>query len=147
MNQLRLILNVHGMRAAIIFLNHLTDHRYTSVFIFDGPHGRHAFYYDRENAAQVTAPDTLVEMSYCIYVRKSASLFEVNDATTDERVGRDHPKKELIRSYCGIPLIDGYGNVLGSACHYDPNPKPTAPEDVELLEMFSRIVPRIMSRS
>lgn len=145
--QLRGILEAHGMRSAIIFLNGLTEHRYTSVFLFDGPYGRHVYYYDRENPEQEKAPDILVQMSYCIYVRNSAKPFAVGDSLADDRVDAAHPKKEAIRSYCGVPLMDALGNVLGSACHYDSQPKPIAPADVEMLELFSRMVPRNLYRS
>lgn len=96
---------------------------------------------------QATAPDILLEASYCIYIKRTAAAFAVSDSTTDEKVEFSHPKKESIRSYCGIPLVDGYGNVVGSACHYDTEPKAIASSDVELLEMFSRMVPSGLYRS
>lgn len=141
---LRGILESTGMRAAVIFLNELTTHRYTSVVIFDGPNGKHAYFYDRQNPAQEYAPDFLLHMSYCIYVKRFGAPFSVENAPEDSRVDPDHPKREVIRSYCGMPLTDTDGNVIGSACHYDSDSMPIAAEDVELLEAFSKMVPKGM---
>lgn len=142
--KLRTILDEEGIRSAIRFLNGLTKHRYTSVFIFDGPIGKHAYYYDRQNPDHDHAPDSLLHLSYCVYVKNTSALFNVPDSLQDERVHRDHSKRETIRSYCGMPLTDGLGNVIGSACHYDPEPMAIATADVELLEVFSKMIPKGM---
>lgn len=136
-----------GVRPAIAFLNGLTEHRYTSVFIFDGPVGKHAYFYDRLDPAQAQAPDILIDSSYCIYVKQSEETFNVVDALSDQRVEKSHPKRETIRSYCGVPLIDAYDNLIGSACHYDPDPMATDPLDVELLEALGRMIPKMLYRS
>lgn len=145
--QLRSILNKQGMRPAIIYLNGLTQHRYTSVFVFDGPMGRHAYYYDRQNPEHVQAPDTLLHLSYCVYVKSNRALFNVADSMADERVEPHHAKRETIRSYCGVPLTDDLGNVIGSACHYNVEPMAIDPQDVELLEAFSKMVSSSIDRA
>lgn len=144
--RLRSVLTEEGVRPAIAFLNGLTGHRYTSVFLFDGQSGRHTYYYDRDDPQQLQAPDILVHLSYCIYVKETAAPFCVADSLTDDRVAPEHPKKAEIRSYCGIPLLDESGNVIGSACHYDSHPVETDERDVELLEMFGTLLARQAAR-
>jgi GAF domain-containing protein len=45
-----------------------------------------------------------------------------------------HDKQEVIRSCCGVPLVDGRGNMFGSVCHYDFAPHAPNDSDVHLLE-------------
>lgn len=139
-SQLRSVLEQEGIRPALVFLNGLTRHRYTSVFLFEDQTGRHAYFYDRDNPGQEKAPDILLYNSYCIYVKRLETSFLVCDSLQDSKVEPDHPKKDTIRSYCGVPLVDDNRNVFGSACHYDRKPVETDARDVELLEMFGRAI-------
>jgi hypothetical protein len=34
----------------------------------------------------------------------------------------DHPKRENVQCYYGIPLFDAKGKILGTVCHFDGTP-------------------------
>ena len=128
-----------GLRAAIAFLNSLTDHRFTSVYRFDGGTLRNITFFDRENPSLERCEDIPVEASYCVFVRDLATSFVVQDSEGDERV-RDHAKRTTVQSYCGVPLLDRDGKMFGSICHFDLKPGRVDDRDVELLEYMARLL-------
>ncbi len=131
--------NHGGVRGALAFLNSLTPHRFTSLYRFDGPTLRNITFYDRENPKVETCDDIPVEASYCVFVRDLSESFMVQDAERDERV-RNHPKQAMVRSYCGVPLLDRNGKMFGSICHFDFKPGRISDRDVELLEYMARLL-------
>ena len=138
-SKLKLTLDNHGLRAAIAFLNSLTNQRFTSLFRFDGNTLRSVTFYDRENPDSDFCEDIPVQASYCVFVRDSGNSFATLDSRCDERV-KDHPKRETVQSYCGVPLVDQHGKMYGTICHFDFQPGRVADADVELLEHMSRLL-------
>ncbi len=128
-----------GVRGAVAFLNSLTPHRFTSLYRFDGPTLRSVTFFDRENPDVESCEDVPVEASYCVFVRDAAASFRIEDAAGDERV-RNHPKRDTVRRYCGVPLLDQDGQMFGSICHFDFKPGRVADRDVELLEQMARLL-------
>jgi GAF domain-containing protein len=63
-------------------------------------------------------PTIPVSASYCMYVRDPQRFFALEDSMADERV-RAHPKREQVRSYCGIALLNEDGTIFGSLCRFD----------------------------
>ena len=64
------------------------------------------------------------EMSFCQYAITGNSIFEVEDATIDERF-KSNPLitgAPGFRFYAGCPLIDSDGNALGTLCVIDYKP-------------------------
>jgi GAF domain-containing protein len=139
--QLRRMRDIHaraGLRALLIYLNGLTGHRFTAVYRFDIDQLR-SVTHDRECPEVESCPDIPVLASYCVFVRKSRHSFFTPDSLADEWTS-DHPKRLEIRSYCGVPLVDGAGRVFGTICHFDPRPMPISEENVTLLESVASIV-------
>lgn len=128
-----------GLRAALIYLNGLTDFRFTALYRFDRDTLHNLAFYDRANPDVLTASDIPVLASYCVFVRDLQEQFATADSATDMRVG-DHPKRWQVRAYCGVPLTDRNGNVFGSACHFNIEAIPTRDRDVELLEDLGRLL-------
>ncbi|MEO8435850.1 MAG: GAF domain-containing protein [Pyrinomonadaceae bacterium] len=128
-----------GVRGAVAFLNSLTHHRFTSLYRFDGPTLRNITFFDRENPTVDSCEDIPVEASYCVFVRDTSARFTVRDAGRDERV-KNHPKRDVVQSYCGVPLLDRNGKMFGSICHFDFKPGPVSDLDVELLEYMARLL-------
>lgn len=128
-----------GVRGAVVFLNSLTDHRFTSLYRFDGATLRNITFFDRENPNVESCEDIPVEASYCVFVRDFSTRFVVQDAERDERV-RDHQKQATVQCYCGVPLLDRDGRMFGSICHFDFKPGRIADRDVELLECMARLL-------
>jgi len=91
-----------------------------------------AIHYDRENPTVLHAqavPDTA---TYCCYVRDSKGVFMTAHALLDPRTA-GHPVRETVPAYCGVPVMDAGGEVLGTLCHYDLVPQDPEQVNIELI--------------
>ena len=129
----RQLLKTEGVRAALKFLNSVSTHRFTAVFRFEGDTLRNLHLIDRDNPKIERCPDLPVLDSYCVYVRNTAKPFVIDDSLQDDRVF-GHPKRKVVQSYCGIPLIDENGELFGTICHFDFEPIPFTKEEAFLLD-------------
>lgn len=145
LERLRALLAADDVRGAVIVLNSLTEHRFTSVFRFDGETLHNVVFFDRENPLQETVDSIPVAASYCVFVRDGRDTFVVPDSKADARVD-GHPKQPVFRSYCGVPLIDGQGRMHGTVCHFDFAPHVDEPKTIELLEAIAPYLPSVASR-
>ena len=59
-------------------------------------------------------------------------MFTTANALTDTRLDR-HPAREAVLAYCGVPVMDSSGNLLGTLCHYDVVPRDPSQLDMALL--------------
>lgn len=93
--------------------------------------------------------ETPRDISFCQYTIIDESLFEIEDATKDERFlsnpsVTDQPN---IRFYAGYPLIDPDGYALGSLCVIDRETrKLTADQKLSLTLLANEVVSQIVSR-
>ncbi|MBD2025259.1 GAF domain-containing protein [Leptolyngbya sp. FACHB-711] len=129
----RELLRVGGVRAALQFLNSISRHRFTAVFRFEGDILRNLHLIDRENPKIERCPDLPVIESYCLFVRSAVKPFIVSESLEDDRV-QGHPKQQMVRSYCGVPLLDENGELFGTICHFDFKPIPFTAEEAFLLD-------------
>jgi len=137
--ELKTVLATDGVRGAVRYLNSLTPHRFTSLYHFDGPILSNITFYDRQNPDLDSSEDIPVEASYCVFVRDRREKFIVPDASSDQRV-KDHPKRGVLKRYCGVPLLDAAGQMFGSICHFDFEPGRVADKEVELLERLAELL-------
>ena len=139
LGRLRRILRREGLRALVAHLNQLTQHRFTSLYRFEREQLESICFYDRENPARLSTPGIPVLASYCVFVRDTALPFATPDSLCDGRV-RDHPQREVVRAYCGVPLIGEDGRVFGSVCHFDYQPRVLTPANLDLLEAVATLL-------
>lgn len=125
-------LQARGPREALVYLNGLTDYRYTGVFRFDAGFAHSLYYVDRVNPEVHSIPGIPENATYCCYVRDSRGQFTTLDALIDERLD-DHPARQEVRGYCGIPVLDPEGVLLGTLCHFDEMPRDSTQIDLDLL--------------
>jgi PAS domain S-box-containing protein len=89
------------------------------------------------------------DLSFCQYSIMNEAIFEVEDATKDERF-KGSPLvlgKPNIRFYAGYPLIDPDGYALGSLCVIDSQPKKLNKEQEEALKIIAQeVIAQIVSR-
>lgn len=137
--EIKKILRNEGVRAALIFVNHLTEHRFSALYQFQNDALRNLYFYDREYPDIESTDEIPVTASYCVFLRDSGLLFHTSDALRDERV-RTHPKREQLQSYCGVPVLDSEGKLFGSVCHFDIKPRVIADEDVDLMEAVALLL-------
>lgn len=123
-----------GLREALATLLKRTDYRFIGIWRFQDGKANAAVHYDRENPDQLTAQEVPDTATYCCYVRESGQPFKTPNALVDERTA-DHPARSTVLTYCGVPVMDSFGTILGTLCHYDLVPRD--PEQVSLELMLS----------
>ncbi|MBB4742289.1 serine phosphatase RsbU (regulator of sigma subunit) [Actinoplanes octamycinicus] len=78
--------------------------------------------------------ETPLSHSFCQHVVLTSKPLIVTDARTDERVVGNLAITDLsVVGYAGMPLTDAEGNVLGSLCAIDSQPRDWTPDELELL--------------
>ena len=137
--EIKRILRSDGVRAALIYVNGLTEHRFSALYQFHDDALRNLYFYDRENPEIESTDEIPVTASYCVFLRDSGMLFHTSDALRDGRV-RTHPKREQVQAYCGVPVLDAAGKLFGSVCHFDIQPRVIADEDVDLMEAVALLL-------
>jgi CheY-like chemotaxis protein len=111
-----------GVLALLEHLNRETDYRFTSFYRFAADRLVSVWTYDREDPRVDLVPPVPVSASYCAYVRDQRGPFLVDDSVRDERVA-NHPGHGGVHAFCGVPVFDPDGRLLGSLCHYDSQPR------------------------
>lgn len=127
-------LKAEGLREALATLLRRTDYRFIGIWRFKDGKANAAAHYDRENPTLTTAEEVPDTATYCCYVRESGQPFKTPNALIDERAAK-HPARSTVLSYCGVPVMDSAGTILGTLCHYDLVPRD--PEQVSLELMMS----------
>lgn len=140
---LRSILKEKDVRAALAFLNQMTEHRFTALYRFDKETLKNLYFFDRDNPAQESTPDIPVMASYCVFVRDRGRAFATSDSLQDARV-LGHPKRREVQSYCGVPLRDTNGEMFGTICHFDFRAIPISDENVELMEAIAPLLKKLV---
>lgn len=88
-----------------------------------------------------TRRETPLSHSFCQHVVNERSALVVNDARKDQLVCDNLAIDELnVAAYAGVPLCDRSGNVLGSFCVIDHQPRHWQPEELELLQLIAEEV-------
>lgn len=141
LQELRALIRDGQVRRALALLNARTAHRFTSLYRFDGDTLRNVWFFDCEHPERETVDDIPVLASYCVFVREREATFRVDDADADARVA-GHPKREEIRAYCGVPLLDDMGRMFGTICHFDFRPLAISDENVALMEALAPMLQR-----
>lgn len=143
---IRAALGADDIAGALAALNRHTPYRFTALFRFDDPALRNLYLIDRDNPASEPLADLPIMASYCVYIRQTASHFMTPDSLADERV-RDHPKRQEIRTYCGVPIMNDDGSLFGSLCHFDFEAKPVGAREIALLERAADLLRGGQARS
>jgi len=133
------------IREALIHLNRQSGYRFTSLYRFDGATLRNVEFYDHDRPDLERTDDISILASYCVFVRDSGGAFYTPDSLEDERL-QGHPKRRQVRSYCGVPLVDDRGRMFGAVCHFDFEPLPFKPVDVDMLEALAPSLQRGIDR-
>ncbi len=90
----------------------------------------------------IDAAETSRDIAFCAHAIHQRQVFEVPDATQDERF-HDNPlvtQAPDIRFYAGTPLISQSGHAIGTLCAIDRVPKKLTPYQKSALEILGRSV-------
>jgi GAF domain-containing protein len=121
-----------GVRPSLQYLLHRTDYRFIGIWRFQDGKANAAVHYDRKNPTLLTAQEVPATATYCCYVRDSRGVFMTADAMLDPRT-EGHPARHVVPAYCGVPILDAEGVLLGTLCHYDLVPRDPGQVDLELM--------------
>ena len=121
-----------GIREALTYLLRLTDYRYIGIFRFQDGKANAAVHVDRHALGILSIEEVPDTAAFCCYVRDSNGPFVTVDSMFDPRTS-EHVAREAVRSYCGVPVMDPEGRLLGTLCHYDAVPRDPEQLDLELL--------------
>ncbi|HEY6135706.1 MAG TPA: GAF domain-containing protein [Rubrivivax sp.] len=130
-----------GLRHALSDILMATDYRYIGIFRFDNGMANSVVHYDRQNPEVLDTSEVLDTATYCCYVRDSQGAFTTADALQDPRLGA-HPARGAVRAYCGVPIMDDAGAILGTLCHYDDVPRDPRQIDLELMIQVAAFLAR-----
>jgi GAF domain-containing protein len=120
------------LRTAIAGLLQRTDYRFIGIWRFENGHATAVVHYDRENPTVTTTDEVPDNATYCCFVRESGAPFKTPNALIDERLA-GHPARSQVLTYCGIPVMNSEGAILGTLCHYDVVPRDPEQVDLELM--------------
>jgi len=118
-----------GLREALATLLRKTDYRFIGIWRFQDGKASAAVHYDRENPDDLTATEVPDNATYCCFVRETGAPFKTPNAMVDERLAA-HPARAAVLAYCGVPVMDASGVLLGTLCHYDVVPRDAEQIDV-----------------
>ena len=130
------LLETDGIRAALYSVLRLSKYRFISIFRFKDGKATSCVHVDRENLGVTQAGEVADTATYCCFVRNAERAFVTADATSDPRTA-GHPARDAVRSYCGIPIFEPQGELIGTLCHYDLCPQDPEQLDLELLLQVS----------
>jgi GAF domain-containing protein len=145
-DQFQMTMEAGGLLAAMRWLNQRVPYRHTAIFAFDGDNLRNVCLVDKYNPAVTRCGDQPITESYCIYVHRSSRPFSVQNASLDSRV-EDHPKRNNYNCYYGIPLLSADGKLLGTVCHFDPDPVAVTDDIVTVLDDVAPLIARAAFRN
>lgn len=131
------LLETDGLRAALYSLLRRTDYRFIAIFRFQGGKATSVCYVDRQNLGDLDAGEVLDTATYCSFVRDVEGAFVTADAVRDART-LDHAARDVVRAYCGLPLVAPDGQFIGTLCHYDLVPRDPEQLDPALLVRAGR---------
>jgi GAF domain-containing protein len=132
-------LSASGLRGALAYLLSLTNYRFIAIFRFEDGNANAAVFYDRANPHVLSAEEVPATATYCCFARDSRGVFMTANSLEDPRL-TEHVAREVVRAYCGVPIITPEGQILGTLCHYDLVPRD--PEQIDLplmLQVSSRL--------
>lgn len=136
------LLDSDGLRAALYSLLRRSDYRFVSIFRFKQGKATSVVHVDRENLSVTQAAEVPDTATYCSFVRETDEPFVTADASQDSRTA-DHPAKDVVLAYCGIPILQpDDGALIGTLCFYDLVPRDPQQLDLELLLQVSSAIAR-----
>lgn len=134
LDDLKGILDTHGVHETLRELNSRTPHRFTGIYRFDGGILRNLHLVDQFNPDVRRGDDVPIQDAYCSLLSESDPRLEFAEVQSDPHVA---VKPGKVVSYCGVLIRNADGTPFGSLCHYDVKPCQKRMSDVPLLEAIA----------
>ena len=131
------IVRAEGVLAGLRLLNARVPHRYTGVYRLLDDELRCEHLFDKADAG---TPDLLAAVplrdSFCQYVFRDG-LFLIEDSAKDGRLD-GHPYQGTVAAYHAVPVLGCHGDLRGTLCHLDTEPRVLPDSEVEYLQKAAR---------
>lgn len=128
----------HGVRKALAYLNQRTPHRYTGLFRFEGEVLHNEVLVDGNQPLVQQGDDVPLAATFCSLVGRQQVPLEILDAATDTQFGG--LIDTAVVSYCGVLVRDAQGQPYGTLCHYDMQRCQERTTDQPLLEAAAALL-------
>jgi GAF domain-containing protein len=125
-----------GIRAALYSVLRHSSYRFISIFRFMDGKATSCVHVDREDLLASQADEVPDTATYCLHVRNSNRPFVTANAAWDARTS-NHPARDVVLSYCGVPILASDGTLIGTLCYYDLVARDPDQLDLELLLQVS----------
>ena len=137
------VLETVGERAALEYLGSLSAFRFVAVIYFADGRGHPVHFYDRQNPDVRVGEELDQRVTYCNSVVTTRAPFHTGNSLEDMRL-LEHPAREHVSAYFGVPIFADDGAVHAVLCHFDNFPRNTAEVDSELLQVAASAFQRRM---
>ena len=126
-----------GLRGALAVLLQQTEFRFIGIWLFKDGKAKAVIHVDREHPETESVPEVGETATYCSLMRRTGEPFATPNAMDDVRLAA-HPARTSVLSYSGVPVVDVKGDVIGSLCLYDLQPRDVTQVDESLMTGVSR---------
>lgn len=136
--QLRALIEAHGMDKALQVLNKRVPHRFTAIYRFNGEAMVNVSFADKQG--EPLPPDFAsvpVGSSFCQFVMRDGWLKLEGD---DPRL-EGHVYRGVMQSYVGMPLMRSDSEVYGTFCHFDFPPVSIPDSEFGFLTRVAKVLP------
>lgn len=130
--------------AGLAFLNKRVPHRYTGVYQLKDGMLRNLYLFDKQGQH---IPADIIEVplqdSFCQFVLRENG-FSTANTLRDRRLDGLRFQGAL-GSYHGLPILDNYGELFGTLCHFDAQCLSLDDSEYEFLRQAARLLPRYIN--
>ncbi len=138
LEQIQFLIAEGRFKEAMETLNQIGPYRFTALFRIAGDDLHNLVIYDKQAQGAPLLHSMQLSDSYCVFVKNQKDAFIVSDSENDRRVV-DHPKRPVVHSYCGVPIMGMSGQVFGTLCHFDYDPIDDDGSSLEWLKAVSEL--------
>lgn len=132
--------------AGLSYLNARIQHRYSAVYQLNNGVLRNLYVFDKLGEV---VPEFLQEVplqdSFCQFVLRDGVFRTVGSAEDGRLDG--HKYQGAIGSYHGLPIVDNFGELFGTICHFDIEPLSMAEEEFLIFKKAARVLPKYLHKS
>ncbi|HEY4133378.1 MAG TPA: hypothetical protein VGM50_22355 [Gemmatimonadaceae bacterium] len=129
----------------LLYLNGLTDYRFTGVYRLTPGWTVSVALCDRENPQLRLGANVKMTESYCWLTGVNNEALVIEDAPNDVRLG-GHAARDAVRSYAAVLLRDVTRAAWGTLCHFDFSPRLSDPQTIAQLDIMRPLLEEMFVR-
>ena len=144
--QLELTLKDDGLRSALNYLNSRVSYRFTTVYRLENQRLKVVETVDKLNESSFfSSQENLLNDSLCRFPVLQG-IFTSSHTAADPRLTKAVYPAE-VGSYTGVRLMLDNGEVFGTLCHYDLEPRAISHTEYHFLELAGKTIARHLQRT